>query len=96
MDAKLKAKWIKALRSGEYKQGKTFLYKANEEAYCCLGVLCAINGVSRTKMESECTTDIVWFDSGLAKETRSLLGDVMNDQEGKSFAEIADWIEANL
>lgn len=30
-------KWLKDLRSGEYKQGKNLL--VNDGAYCCLGVL---------------------------------------------------------
>jgi len=31
--------WIKALRSGKYKQGQTVLRNEKDE-YCCLGVLC--------------------------------------------------------
>lgn len=33
-------KWVKALRSGEYKQGTGKLQQG--ENYCCLGVLCKI------------------------------------------------------
>lgn len=33
-------KWVAALRSGEYKQGKHCLQKDGE--FCCLGVLCDI------------------------------------------------------
>ena len=33
-------KWIKALRSGKYKQGKASLQSA--EGFCCLGVACDI------------------------------------------------------
>ena len=33
-------KWIAALRSGKYRQGKNKLQAGN--AYCCLGVLCKI------------------------------------------------------
>ena len=32
--------WLKALRSGEYKQGKDYLCKDGQ--YCCLGVACEI------------------------------------------------------
>ena len=44
MNPEVKAEWVKRLRSGEYKQGKTFLHvKENErDFYCCLGVLCEI------------------------------------------------------
>ena len=37
MPKELKEKWLAALRSGEYEQGKDSLYNGN--SYCCLGVL---------------------------------------------------------
>lgn len=40
MDAELKAKWVTALRSGEYRQGAGQL--RFEDTFCCLGVLCDI------------------------------------------------------
>jgi len=43
MDSIVKDRWIKALRSGEYKQTRGALRKSNgEPSYCCLGVLCNI------------------------------------------------------
>lgn len=43
-------KWVEALRSGDYKQGREFLKRRGESSdppgdweYCCLGVLCEIN-----------------------------------------------------
>ena len=39
-------KWIAALRSGEYKQGKGCLENANGE-FCCIGVLAKLAGVER-------------------------------------------------
>ena len=36
--AKLK-KWLAALRSGEYKQGRNMLYNEHNGSFCCLGVL---------------------------------------------------------
>lgn len=42
MDAKIKAKWIAALRSGSYQQGTETLRAKNK--YCCLGVLCDVDG----------------------------------------------------
>lgn len=38
MDAKVKAEWLAALRSGEYVQG--YGYLKTDAGYCCLGVLC--------------------------------------------------------
>jgi len=40
MNSNVKQKWIAALKSGEYKQGR---YKLREDDnYCCLGVLCSL------------------------------------------------------
>ena len=35
-------KWLKALRSGDYKQDTCALYKEKTNGYCCLGVACRI------------------------------------------------------
>lgn len=32
------SKWLAALRSGKYKQGKYYMWDAGTDAYCCLGV----------------------------------------------------------
>ena len=45
MNKKVMKKWIKALRSGKYKQGQGTLkhYDTNAQArHCCLGVLCEL------------------------------------------------------
>lgn len=44
MDAQIKAKWVEALRSGEYKQGSGHLHDQKTDCYCCLGVLCKVMG----------------------------------------------------
>ena len=95
-------KWVKALRSGKYKQGKSFLYSPND-TYCCLGVLAKINGGAVTK-------DCFGFMEVLGSETyglRDIAGAVYGEgkleygslatanDHGMSFAEIADWIEEN-
>lgn len=41
MDAKLKEKWVTALRSGKYEQGTGIMKSGNN--FCCLGVLCEID-----------------------------------------------------
>jgi hypothetical protein len=41
MDAAIKAEWVAALKSGEYKQGQGAL-RGEDEKMCCLGVLCEI------------------------------------------------------
>lgn len=43
MNPEIKARWVAALRSGEYRQGDGFLriHQADDsDLYCCLGVLC--------------------------------------------------------
>jgi len=40
MNQEIKAKWLEALRSGEYKQGMKKLKSGDN--FCCLGVLCDI------------------------------------------------------
>lgn len=37
----IQAKWLVALRSGKYKQGRASLRNINDE-FCCLGVLCDV------------------------------------------------------
>jgi len=39
MREEIKKKWVDALRSGEYKQGRGNL-RPTEDTHCCLGVLC--------------------------------------------------------
>ena len=43
MNPEIKKKWVEALRSGKFKQGKGALYKSTS-GYCCLGVLCKVMG----------------------------------------------------
>lgn len=40
MSPEIKGKWVQALRSGDYRQGKGRLRVG--ETYCCLGVLCEL------------------------------------------------------
>lgn len=42
MDKAVKEKWLKALRSGEYKQCK-YQLRSRDNGFCCLGVLCNLH-----------------------------------------------------
>ncbi len=42
MNPEIKKEWVKALKSGKYKQGRREL-KTKESEYCCLGVLCELH-----------------------------------------------------
>lgn len=101
MDAQLRAKWIEALRSGEYAQ--TFGVFENSPAYrffrpdeprgfCCLGVLCRVAGEPTFDDEG---SNWQFVRENLADSHKgTLVG--MNDCEGKTFSEIADFIEKNI
>lgn len=41
MNPEIKQRWVAALRSGEYEQGKGFLN--SDGKFCCLGVLCDLH-----------------------------------------------------
>lgn len=107
MDTSIKAKWVEALRSGKYAQANRRL--RDRDAYCCLGVLCDISGLGNWESDAVgnwvfsapdhwsglmflpgSVKDHIAFPSG---EDDVLMN--MNDQ-GKSFAEIADYIEQKL
>ena len=94
-------KWIAALRSGEYKQGLFKLYRDSSKTFCCLGVACAVEGININNIIGE-----LFIRKGISEKIPKILcGDTlyglpatlsdMNDT-GKSFEEIADWIEQNV
>jgi hypothetical protein len=101
MDAKLKAKWVKALRSGEYKQARKKL--RDGENYCCLGVLCQIAGlpidedgdsvVGASKVSAVSQYQPIYDAVGDTWTARKLAE--MND-DGTPFHGIADYIEEHL
>ncbi len=47
MNPEVKAKWLQALRSGDYLQGKQVLRQGN--TFCCLGVLCDLYAKEQNK-----------------------------------------------
>ncbi len=109
MNPEIKQKWIKALRSGDYRQGRGKLSRANfvtgDYEYCCLGVLCEVLEIDYKGSDAYPAPEIltsVGLDSNLTNfdstnEINTLvpiLAD-MNDT-GKDFMEIAAFIEENL
>ena len=101
MDAKIKGSWVKALRSGEYKQGQGSLH--NGVGFCCLGVLCDIE-IDADWLNEYSTWSIDGF---FSKLPTALLDDAMISRDeqdslvrlndgGTSFQGIANWIEDNL
>lgn len=108
MKTALKAKWVEALRSGEFKQGRGALREENDKTgkteYCCLGVLCAISpAVSKRQSGGNgYLTDeslaYAGFDNDIQHTLASLNDDGDLDGTGKSwgFKRIATYIEKNL
>jgi hypothetical protein len=105
MDKDLKAKWIAALRSGKYEQGREYLRK--DDSYCCLGVLCDLVDPNGWVYDSEFYSfhfnsdhDVdQWLPSSLPEkygiDRESDLVD-LNDTKQYDFNQIADWIEVSL
>lgn len=112
MNPEIKAKWLTALRSGEYKQGVGYLRQA-DNTYCCLGVLADIavkEGVCEAPfLKSDSLVPHWTYDgmsgdlsvelerwSGISGNSTQVNLMTMNDDDGYSFDAIADWIEENL
>lgn len=104
MDREWRDEWIRALRSGEFKQIRDRLRNARN-GRCCLGVLCDIRPDVKWHQGGDASVDgddrndtMLPFGLGQAVGIKWDIENMltsMND-EGKSFDEIADWIEANL
>lgn len=110
MNQEIKAKWVAALRSGEYAQSTGSL--RGPEGFCCLGVLCEISkqetgfGIPENLKEN-CYDENIgvtvrkW--AGLSKDYGDTvcINGVMDmltehNDNGKTFDQIADAIEAQL
>jgi hypothetical protein len=63
MKKEVAKKWVKALRSGKYKQGDGCLKqtdtKKNKTYHCCLGVLCELYNEQMTKSKKKKLNDVV-------------------------------------
>ncbi len=103
LDRRYKKRWLKALRSGKYKQHRGELCNIEQTKFCCLGVGCKI---VRGGSWDEHTFTYAWESQtgvmpatlrekvGLSSAAEDHLTE-MNDA-GKSFRAIADWIEKHL
>ena len=112
MNQEIKTKWLEALRSGEYKQGKGIL-KDDKDNYCCLGVLCQIhsketntewgvnegNNLFNYLNDSFALPNVVFNWANLESQS-PMIGEISlifsNDDLGYSFNQIADEIEKHL
>lgn len=103
MKSAIKTRWVKALRSGEYKQGRYALKSTT--GYCCLGVLtdlyCKMNKKgwkSTTKTEQEILPKVVmkWAGLGDQDPTVGVSSLASKNDHGMSFKRIAQVIEKSL
>jgi hypothetical protein len=110
--AEWKEKWIAALESGKYEQGRDRL-RRNDDTFCCLGVLCDIVNVSGWFKDDDGdwqhgTPGLAGF-ATLTPEVRQVAGisdtEALRDHEGElarkndcgqPFTEIAQWIRENM
>ncbi len=111
MNAKVKKKWLAALRSGKYRQAKKSL--RNGRGYCCLGVLSDLY-IKEQKTRWGTKKATVCGDDGLISEeimqwaglncSNPIVKDVgladtlanCNDLRSMGFIQIADVIEKSL
>lgn len=93
MDKAIKQKWVAALRSGKYRQARCFLMD-HDGCMCCLGVLARLQGATLKSLRGKNTSRHEKINGLVPCTVRIYLSD-MND-DGKTFPEIADWIEANI
>lgn len=116
MNPEIKARWIAALRSGEYKQGQNKLSirePGGTTTYCCLGVLCDLaakegiggwvgdkpldfeaGGVGSTYSPPSAVTE--WAGLSHRAPNEEYLELSTRNDDGRSFPELADYIEEHL
>lgn len=105
MIAELKEAWLAALRSGNYKQTIERLQDRDFGGYCCLGVLCDVfdpsgwdgvtyrfNGKGGNNQK---LPDAMLYRIGMSDDAQEHLME-LNDSNGYSFKEIADYIEERM
>jgi len=91
MKEQIKDKWVKALMSGDYKQGRGKL-KSCDGSFCCLGVLSDLyakeNGVKWKKYD-DCFSIVESFDllpkevikwSGMSSESGEIQNELYNNE----------------
>lgn len=111
MNARIKARWLKALRSGRYRQGQKQL--RTENGFCCLGVLCDLarrSGVADWNNDGHFDGEYAYLPESVVewaglntqdpkviqrKDLPKKLLSTLNDS-GKSFKQIALYIEKSL
>jgi hypothetical protein len=94
-------RWVEALRSGKYEQGKGQLKTAGG-AFCCLGLFCELEGFDLAAPWKD--EWVNWGTAGGTENAPGVLRRAMNENQrndlairndrGDSFSQIADVLEA--
>ena len=94
MDRALRDRWVAALRSGDYKQGRVYLHNSEGDTWCCLGVLCDVAGFRVTPRRRMFPTHRALQGMRLNEEIAYDLAHLNDD--GASFGHIANVIEREV
>jgi len=90
MKQNIMKKWIKALRSGKYKQGRGTLkqYDSNGQAeHCCLGVLCELYNQEMRKNKKKTLPETIYNNDSACPHGYCRLGGKKEDLP----KEVMDW-----
>lgn len=90
MNEEMKSKWVKALRSGQYKQARGRVKR--DDSYCCIGVgaLACGHEVRDFTVTGHAAEKLSLTEEQITNLVR------MNDSEEKSFRQIAAYIQKNF
>ena len=104
---KARSEWVKALRSGKYRQGTHVLRSPVDETYCCLGVACDLYADLEDNQMAKWEDDTAWTFLGhvctmpnqvgrwLGIKPKSSFSQYLSarNDSGETFEKIADHIE---
>lgn len=99
MNRDVKARWINALRNGGHVQARGTWGRGDaEDGMCCLNVLYFVETGALAL-----STERPLSDAGPTEFVHKTIGHEafvtltnMNDRDGRTFAQIADWVETNI
>lgn len=94
---KIKRKWLKALRSGEYKQARSTLYNPDTAGFCCLGVLQHCTSGGKVEVEDDFPEDFrsspsaQWYaDNGFEMDELDAGNDHVRDEDETTLMQMND------
>jgi len=81
-------KWVEALQSGDYKQGKYVLKK--EDRYCCLGVACDLYSKEHSDFKIVSQEDCTFFGANSRGFSRGFGDSIFLPSEVQEWLGLAD------